>query len=292
MFYLGQTNLKMMRYILAFVLFVGCLGAGFSQGEVTGVVTYDVVYLTGGGILRGEIKALDEQTGGISFVDVNGRHYFLVAGDYEYFVEDKVFDVKKKGPKVIHPRKSGEIMKSIGFVANDLERNHSLNSDGTYHNAPTGYPDWGLGVEMSVGKFDEEESYLGGFVGFGLIGDSDVYLSVGGEYQFGFSKPDANHGGYIPIQLYYNLNQFDMEYDVIDISMGWQWENVEITHQSLGFAIGYGTRFFRADKKSVVLELMMFNHMQLSEKFEHTLDSDPQSDFELFGGKFIVGLEF
>ena len=281
-----------MRYFLAFALFVSCFTFGWAQGEVANVVTYDVVYLTEGGILKGEIKALDEQTGGISFVDVNGKHYFLVAGDYDYFVEDKVFNLKNKRPKEIHPRKSGEMIKSIGFVSTYLERNHSFTSDDTYHNAPYGYSDLNLGVELSMGKVEEDESYLGSFVGFGLIGESDVYLSVGMEYQYGFSKPDANRGGYIPIQVYYNLNQFDMDYEIIDISMGWSWENVQITHQSLGVSIGYGTRFFRADKKSVALEFQMFRHMMLNERYDHDLDTDPESDFDLFGGKLLVGLEF
>lgn len=281
-----------MRYFLILVLSFSCFAGGFAQGEVASVVTYDVIYLTEGGILKGEIKALDEQTGGISFVDVNGKHYFLVAGDYEYFIEDKVFDVKNKGPKVIHPRKSGEIVKSIGFVAYDLERNHEFNADQTYYNAPYGYPDIGMGVELSVGKVEEDESYLGGFMGFSLITGSDINLSAGVEYQYAFSKPETNRGGYVPIQVYYNLNQFDMQYETIDMSLMWTSENVQITHQSLGLSIGYGMRFFRADMKSIVAEFQMFRHMKLSQTFEHALDVDPNSDFDLFGGKLMVGFEF
>lgn len=101
---------KMKRYqLFVLALFSLLISTSVLSQDSTRYEVYDVVYLTDGRVLKGQILSYDSQLGGISFRDSYNRVYNFSREEYKYFLEKQNFPVNNKKSKALRERKSDGI---------------------------------------------------------------------------------------------------------------------------------------------------------------------------------------
>jgi hypothetical protein len=291
--------MRILKFWMATLFLFATISSGFAQDDELEYVEYDVVYLKKGGGIKGEILAFDEKNGGIVFKDKDGRKYFIAQEEYDYFEENRRFPVKKKKSKQIHQRKKDAFEIGVGATLASLGRQHNVEDDETYIGRSETYPDQIIAFRVLAGKRFKNLSYAGLWGEIGLMQESNTSFSFGGRYSLLYNnKKETNLGLYIPLEVYYNYNSFDLDYSVKDTTFsdgGWSYpsyEKIKVSQNAVGLSVGHGFSFHISEQRSFALELMLFKHFIVSQNFEHNLPTDPKSDFNNSGIRFIISYNF
>lgn len=272
-------------------LFLGAIHASAQDDETE---TYDVIYLKKGGMLKGEILVFEEKDGDITFRDTEGRTYSLSREEYNYFIEDKVFTPrrKKREDREVKPRKESEMEISLGFSTPFLNQSVNLEMTDYYLDYPFSYFYIPLSFKAGLGKYLNRQNYIGVNAELGFAGETRQYIDIGVKYAYQYDAHKSNVAFYIPIEGAFNSTGITSRLTVNDtvfIDGGWTWPDdkyVDINYQSFRLGIGQGVSFILNNKKSIAMELSLFNHFILSEKFLELEGEAPVMNSRFNGLKF------
>ncbi|MGB0850140.1 MAG: hypothetical protein ACPGTP_02740 [Bacteroidia bacterium] len=239
--------------VLGFVFFYT---SGLAQSDSANATTYDIVYLTKGGAVKGQILSFNEKEGSMVFKDLNNRTYSFSRKEYDYFVENQVLTEKKI--KNIRARKDEGYEVSLGFCLETFSgpeyQYTSQNSGGTtqYYLLP-------ISLKVGVGKYIEKQHFVGATASLGMLTEAKLYNNAGMRYAYIFTSDKRNAILYLPFEAKYfrmATNQSD-SYSVNNVT---EEKSFDLLVQSVGLSAGTGVSFIRADKKSISIEAKFTKH--------------------------------
>ena len=241
----------------------------FAQQDSTKYEIYDVIHLTDGSVLRGNILAYDSQLGSISFRDLKGRVYNFSREEYKYFLEKQAFPIKKdKSKKPLRARNTQGIRYNLGTDLNsyhvweyesdaDLSRNYRL-SGGT------------VSVTGTVGKNFSNKHYLGLSAAVGAL-SHPKYYNLGARYNYIYDNQERNVAFYIPVEVKYQqmiLEATELPYTEItpnSSSSGYYFP--KSLFSSVFLSVGHGFGFVLKNGGTFNIELAYQHHFVANQKF-------------------------
>lgn len=269
--------------------------SGQAQTDTTDYQVYDIIYLTKGGSMKGEILSFDEETGGLVFKDIYGRKYSLGREEYEYFVEDKAFPVRRKSDKPLKARKQDGLSFHVGLSTGILNIPINFDEDDYYFNAPDALSETPILLKIGGGKQLNRESFFGATVEVGLSTYSESFFNAGARYTYQYDAANGNVGFYVPFELKFQTMKFETVYTVADTvywSEGFSvWSKdheVDVQLTSVNLSLGHGFAFMLPNEKSLSLEVALVKHFVLSQEFSNTYFIDPQATYDVIGGRFAL----
>ncbi|MES2557563.1 MAG: hypothetical protein V4604_15515 [Bacteroidota bacterium] len=283
-----------------FFLVLFCIPTvSYAQENSESVITYDLVYLKNGKILKGEILVFEEKDGDITFKDSSGRKYSITREEYDYFVEDKRYFVNKKDTLSIKPRKTTEFEISLGFNGTAATIKESVKEDDAFleKNLSSGFTYIPICFQFGVGKFINRQNFVGVSGDFGVLGGPKNYLNFGLRYMYQYDAYKRNVSFYVPVELQFSSIRFDNQYtqkDSVTFDGGLTYYPTsndvltDVSINSISFSAGQGFSFMLNNKKSISLELKLFKSFILSHKFIDLEADKPKSDFKLNGFKLAL----
>ena len=248
-----MPSLFQKSFLVCFIVIISFL-SGQAQTDSSEYKTYDLIYLKKGGVLKGEILSFDEEFGGIVFKDQNGRKYSLAREEYDYFIEDKAFPVKKR--RAVLPRKEKGLEISIGFSGSYSFYQQEFTPDSYYLNAQDAIYDLSFGLKLGVGTFLNDKNYIGLTTDVPFIKESRSFFSLGFRYMYRQDSKKKNAVFYVPIELKYNALSYNLDYATSDTTFfdnGYQWptdKTVEWSFNSISLNVGPGVSFILDNKKT------------------------------------------
>lgn len=271
-----------------------------SVAQVDSTQTYDLVYLTKGGVLKGEILSFDEVSGSMVFKDVVGRKYSLAREDYKYYVENYVFPVKRKKKKFeLRDRKENETEFSIGLNFQFLNYTNDFSPDDYYINSNDAVGDIPLSLRLSYGKYHERRHFYGVNAEIGLLSYQKNRLGVGLRYSYQYDNYRSNTAYYLPVEINYFRSNFTDEYSVNDTLFdgngGFTYPvilPVETYLSGFNLQIGQGIEFIGKDKRSIALEITLLKQFVSFHRFESKHSWQPDSYYSAVGGRFSLLYNF
>lgn len=278
---------------LSIALLLGCLSA-FAQTDSLKTEIHDVLALEKGGLIRGEILSFDAIGGGIVFEDLNGKIYSLAREEYQYFKEDQVFEIKQKGPKVLHPRKESGWEIQLGISAAYLAMVHDFTADVYYLNGVESLADLPVALKVAAGTYLNPSNYLGFTAEFALATETAPNYQAGLRYKHFYDAGTTNLGLYIPVELTYqhlNITSNFAVNDTVFTGGGFTFpddQDLTTTVNAASISLGQGFAFMLANEKSVAIELTLLAHLQLSQEFQDLDRESPMSQFGTRGVKLSV----
>jgi hypothetical protein len=288
-----MQKIKLLVLVFFTVLFSNIV---FSQ-DSTRYEVYDLIYLTDGRVLKGQILSYDSQLGGISFRDVHNRVYNLSRADYKYFLEKQNFPFKEKKSKPLRERKRDGIRYSLGLNNTFLYGLEKIQGD-----ALSGRKDtrgFAIGVQGTAGKYLTQSHFLGASGEIGVLASNPRFYSAGVHYKYEYDLKQSNVASYIPIELRYQnmiLENSGVAYVIetpSSYSSGYYYPKTEFS--TIFFSIGHGFGFILKQGGSFNIELSYQRHLTLSQKFydlkpEDAVGYDPK--FQVNGFRLGFSLSF
>lgn len=282
-------------------LIVCCFSVtSFSQENSESIITYDLVYLKNGQVLKGEILLFEEKDGDITFRDTSGKRYSITREEYDYFVEDKRYFVNKKDTLSIKPRKTTEFEISLGFNVTAAMVKETIKEDNAFHgnNLSGGYAYTPICFQFGVGKYINRQNFIGVSGDFAILSGLENYLSFGLRYVYQYDSYKRNVSFYVPLELQYSnittVNTYSPK-DSISFDGGITYYEktvddvmTDVSINSINFCVGQGFSFMLNNKKSISLELKLFKSFVLSHKFIDLEGNKPKSDFKINGLKLAL----
>lgn len=299
MLFLAELNSQPMKLFVRFSLillaFFTFQGTAIAQSDTT--VTYDVVYLTKGGMLKGEILSFNEETGLMVFKDTKGVKYSLNQTEYKSFVENKVF-VEKRGPKVIKERKEDEFEVSGGFRVSFLSMNDQFTPDDYYLSSGGGVSDLPMSIYVGVGKYFTRRHFAGVSGELALSSYGSKYFSAGLRYSYQYDAQKRNVALYIPVELQYFNSRYDQWYEVNDTVVEQQGggtvtyfparEDLVYDLRAVSLSFGQGLSFIMENKHSISLELSFVKFFMFEPKYIGLEKAAPKSSLNGNGLRFSL----
>lgn len=280
-------------FLLSILLLLGCLSA-FAQTDSIKTEIHDVLALEKGGLIKGEVLSFDAIGGGIVFKDLNGKIYSLAREEYQYFKEDQAFEIKQKGPKVLHPRKNSGWEIHIGTSVAFLAMVHDFEADPYYLNGVQSLADLPVSLKVGAGKYLNPTNYLGFTAEFALVTETAPNYQLGLRYKYFYDTGKNNVGLYLPVEVTYQHLDITSNFSVNDtvfINGGFRFpDNRDLTTSvnAASISFGHGFAFMLANKKSVAIELNLLAHLLLSQQFQDLDRDSPMSQFGTRGVKLAV----
>jgi len=247
---------------------------------------YDVVYLTDGSVLKGQILSYDSQLGGISFRDSYNRVYNFSRQEYKYFLEKQNFPVKNEKSKALRERKNDGIRYSLGLNNTYLYGLEKPEGDELSSRRDT--RGFAIGLYGSIGKYFTRSHFVGASGELGVLTSHPRFYNLGLRYNYEYDLKQSNLAKYIPVELKYQnmiLENSGIEYVEItpnSYSSGYYYPKTEFS--SLVFSIGHGFGFILKQGGSFNIELSYQRHFTMSQKF---YDLKPE-DADGYDPKFQV----
>lgn len=278
---------------LTIALVLGSISA-IAQTDSLKTEIHDVLALEKGGLIKGEVLSFDAIGGGIVFKDLNGKIYSLAREEYQYFKEDQVFEVKQKGPKVLHPRKESGWEIQVGVSAAFLDMVHDFEADDYYLNGVQSTAYLPVSFKVGAGKFLNRSNFLGVTAEFALATETTPNYQAGLRYKYLYDAGTSNVGLYIPVELTYQQLDITSNFSVNDTAFssgGFSFpDNQDLTTSvnAASISIGHGFAFMMADKRSFSIELTLLAHLLLSQQYQDLDREPPVSEFGTRGVKLAV----
>jgi hypothetical protein len=271
---------------LVFALFLMLTSNGVFAQDTTRYEVYDVIHLTDGRLLKGQILAYDAQLGGISFRDNFGRVYNFSRAEYKYFLEKQNFPIKNKKQKALRERKSTGIRYALGLNTNyyyGLEKIgiDDLNSRRETRGAV-------IGVYGTVGKYFTRNHFLSAIAEVGVVTSYPRFYNFGVRYNYEYDLKQTNISKYIPIELKYQnmiLENSGIPYTEITPNSyieSYYYPKTEFSTVLL--SVGHGFGFILKQGGSFNIELAYQRHITLSQKFYDLKSQDAVG----YNPKFLV----
>ena len=257
----------------------------FSQ-DTSRFEVYDVIYLTDGRVLKGQILSYDSQLGGISFRDLQNRVYNLSREEYKYFLEKQNFPIKEKKSKALRERKRDGIRYTLGMNYTYLYGLEKIQEDALSSRLDT--RGFAIGIQGSAGKYLTLNHFIGASGEIGVLASNPKFYSAGINYKYEYDLKQSNVAKYIPIELKYQnmiLENAGVPYVVEtpnSYSSGYYYPKTEFS--TLYLSIGHGFGFILKQGGSFNIELSYQRHLTLSQKF---YDLKPE-DADGYDPKFQV----
>ncbi|MDP5168871.1 MAG: hypothetical protein NWR72_01395 [Bacteroidia bacterium] len=283
----------MIKSIVCSLLFL-LLNFSLQAQDSTKTEVHDVLCLEKGGLIKGEILSFDKIGGGIVFKDLNGKVYSLAREEYQYFIEDKIFVAKEKGPKVLHPRKESEWEVHLGMSAAYLNLSHDFTVDDYYLNGVTSQANIPLCFKAGAGKYLNSSNYLGLTAEFAFASENTRYYQAGLRYKHQYDGGKSNVGLYVPVELCYQHQDIKSNFGVNDTLFTGQgfefptYKDLSTSVHAVSLSAGHGFAFMLANNKSVSVELMALSHLFLSQSWINLEGKAPVSRFRTSGVKMAV----
>lgn len=237
--------------------------AAIGQKEKEEAKTEDVIYLKGGGVLRGEILIFQESDGDITFKDREGRKYSLTREEYDYFIENEPYKKRAKDLRVVNPRKENELEYTFGlslpFGTIDGQYDDSYNVQ--YGDYWAVHPS--VNLRAGIGKYLNRRNFVGFRLDYALLGDGiQTLISPAIRYKYQFDGYKRNTAWYILLELQHNYMKGEFrairpdEYytNIYEVDL------VSQKHQNFGVSFGQGIAFILANKSSVGFEFSVFKN--------------------------------
>ncbi len=296
-----MNHFKPTSFTLILLLFISCYFSAttFAQENPENVITYDLVYLKNGQVLKGEILVFEEKDGDITFKDSFGRKYSITREEYDYFVEDKRYFVNKKDTLSIKPRKTNEFEISLGFNLTVAMVNETIKEDNAFHGQNAGgFAYIPTCFQFGLGKYINRQNFIGLSGDFGLIGGVNNYFSFGLRYMYQYDSYKRNVSFYVPLELQFNNINYTSYYypkDSVSYDGGLTYYQLTVDNissgvsiNSINFNVGQGFSFMLNNKKSISLELKLFKSFILSNKFIDLEGNKPKSNYKINGIKLAL----
>lgn len=285
--------LKSIVLMMSFALISTC----YAQNDST--TSYDLVYLTKGGVLKGEILSFDEVSGSMVFKDVVGRKYSLAREDYKYYVENYVFPVRRKKKFELRDRKENETEFSAGLSFHYLNYVNDFRSDEHYISGNDAVGDIPLSLKLSYGKYHSRRHYYGVNVDMGLLSYHKNRLGLGVRYAYHYDGYKSNTAYYLPVELNYFRSRFSDDYSVNDTLFdgngGYEYprvSSVETYLSGFNFQLGQGIAFIGKEKRSIALEIALIKQLVSFQRFDSEHSWDPNTAYSAVGGRFSLLYNF
>lgn len=279
---------------LTIALMLGSFSA-FAQSDSVKTEIHDVLALEKGGLIKGEVLSFDAIGGGIVFKDLNGKIYSLAREEYQYFKEDQIFEVKQKGPKVLHPRKESGWEIQIGVSAAFLAMVHDFDADAYYLNGVQSAADLPVSIKVGAGKYLNRSNYIGLTAEFGLATETAPNYQAGLRYKYFYDAGTNNVGLYIPVELTYQRLDITSNFSVNDTVFSNNGDftfpdNRDLTTSvnAASISLGHGFAFMMPNKRSLSIELTLLAHLLLSQQYQDLDREPPVSQFGTRGVKLAV----
>ncbi len=262
--------------------------SGFAQSDSSNVTTYDIVYLTKGGAVKGQILSFNEKEGSMVFKDLNNRTYAFSRKEYDYFLENQVLTEKKI--KNIRARKEEGLEVSLGFSMESFNgpdyRYASQNSETTsqYYLLP-------ISLKVGVGKYIEKQHFVGATAALGMLTEAKLYTNTGLRYAYTFTSNKRNAILYLPIEAkYYRISTTQSDnYFIDDMTLD---RGFDLLVQSVGLSAGTGVSFIRSNKKSISVEAKFTKHFSSELEISNVTDGLTVSSGEMRLGSGSITLAY
>jgi hypothetical protein len=288
-----------MKHSLLFVLlsFLLSFSSSAISQDTTEYITYDVIHLVDGRILKGTILSFDEEGGGIVFKDTNGRTYSFSRKQYEFFEEDQLFPIKRKKENIeIKPRKENEWEISLGFSAAYLNIQHDFTPDERYVNGVNSLADIPTCFKIGAGKYFNRQHFIGATGEFALFSQNAKYFNFGARYLYQYDGQKRNVAFYVPIELQFNNMEIESRFQTNDTTffddgMGYSYpadKDITTSIQSVAFSAGHGFSFIMNNTKSISIEAALVRHFVLSEQHKFLSEAPPKSSFSTTGFRLTL----
>jgi len=289
----------MKKFKTLFVAIVVLLfsNAVFAQ-DSTKFEVYDVVYLTDGTVLKGQILAYDSQGGGLSFRDTDNRVYNFSREQYKYFLEKQNFPVEnKKKSKALRARKEEGLRYSIGLNNTYFYGLEQLDLNALGKRRDTqGYA---ISVQGTVGKYFTRSHYFGACAEVGILNTAPRFYNFGVHYNYEYDLKKNNLARYIPIELKFQdmlLRNSGIPYVETTPNSSWSGYYYPKTElKTLVFSVGHGFGFILKQGGSFNIDLSYQRHITLSQTFYGLKPADAvgyDPKFQVNGFKLGFSLSF
>lgn len=257
-------------------------------------VIYDVIYLEGGRVLKGEIMSFDEASGTIVFKDEEERTYSIGKDEYKYFKENQSFSLTKKKDRILRERKNGDFSFQVGlglgmFVSRKyLENNDYLINNGVYDDY-----DYPLTLKAAGGMFLNEKNFIGLTAEYAAIAYSDIFWSGGVRYLYYYDAQKSNLGLYLPVELQLttlsaSINNVGVDDTIYNSNGSSSWPayiDIPFDLQSITLSLGQGFSAILANKKYLSLEFAFLTQFGLKEEYDSEVLLVPDKRFNGYGLK-------
>jgi hypothetical protein len=249
-------------------------------------------------IKRGEILNYDESTGVLTFKDVNGRMYSLNSDQYEYFEYDREYKARRKKRTTLYDRKESGFQISAGLSAGLMTVLLDLTPDENYVNSATSGNYVPVCVKVIAGWHLNKKNAFGLTSEVSFLNSTSTHVNIGARFQHIYN-PTKNNAFFLPIELKYSNAQAKHQYfssDTTYINNGnWIYPTSVLTKTTLNsfeISAGQGISFALKNKRSLSVELLLLKQFILSKRFENTLNISPQTDFNIYGAKLSIFMNF
>lgn len=292
----------MKLYVLLALLFFGLFSVS-AQKDSTQTFP-DIVCLTTGGVIRGEVLSFDPITGALVFKDYLGRTRFLAKEDYKYFKEDEPYKVKRKDRPIdstqFVSRKTvgynlraglSAVYSPFTFQANETENFESLDYSVPY--TP-------INLLLQAGYQQNQNIFLLQ-TEIQLNKEPTTYFQAGIRYERILTKGKRNQDWYIPFEFSFSKYAFPIEMAQKDTlytnqdSTSWEYPTRSYIEQKLGglnLGVGIGTCFYFANQSSIRLEINLMKYMILTSSYSNTEVVFPKVEISTFPVRFMLSYEF
>lgn len=240
----------------------------FAQ-DTTQYEVYDVIYLTDGRVLKGQILSYDSQLGGISFRDVHGRVYNFSREEYKYFLEKQNFPISNKKQKALRERKSDGIRFNLGLNFNYFYGLEKIEDDALSKRINTqGYA---ICLSGTIGKYFTRNHFVGATTEIGIKASYPRFYNVGIRYNYEYDRKQNNLAMYIPVELKYQ--HMILQNSGISYSETTEWGSSSGNYypktdfSTILLSVGHGFGFILKRGGSFNIELAYQRHITLSQKF-------------------------
>ena len=248
--------------------FVCCYAQQDSASSV-----YDVVYLTKGGVLQGQILSFDEEGGGLVFKDVAGRIYSLSREEYKYFKKDLVYKQKAEKAFVLRTRQDSGWAISGGLAWSYHHIVHDFAPSDYYLNGIESTAFLPLSLKVSALKYLQQNQKVGATVEWGIWSEASPSFQVGMRYEYHYDASRRNIGWYFPVELTFSHLNFQSDYGINDTLFDGQggytypsYASLEIARNDLNFSVGQGMAFYQKNQSVGLVEAYIRPHYQLSQR--------------------------
>jgi hypothetical protein len=288
----------MKEFKTLFLTFVILLfsNAVFAQ-DSTRYEVFDVVYLTDGTVLRGQILAYDSQGGGISFRDTQNRVYNFSREQYKYFREKQSFPINTKKNKALRARKTGGLSYNIGLNNTYLYGLEKLDLNALGKRRST--EGFAIGVQGTIGKYFTRSHYFGACAEVGVLTTDPRFYNFGLHYNYEYDLKATNLARYIPVQLkFQNMILQNSGIPYVETTPNSSWSGYyypKTEFKTLVFSVGHGFGFILKQGGSFNIDLSYQRHITLSQTFYGLKPADAvgyDPKFQVNGFKLGLSLSF
>ncbi|MFA7272638.1 MAG: hypothetical protein WC044_02155 [Crocinitomicaceae bacterium] len=248
--------------------------------------------------LKGKILNHDQSTGLLTFQGRDGKMYSFTSTQYEYFKYDKEFTTKIKKQKVLNPRKDAGIGFHVGLSGGILNIPTGFQQDENYVGGTTGGGDLPVCIKIGANKYLNKNSSAGLTAEYSLMGSNYTYFNIGARFQYLYN-PNKNSTFYFPAELkfsHYQADYYVYQYnDTTYTDNGKTWPtdfNAEVTLNAVELNMGQGVSFALKNKRSLSLEFMLLKQFILSQNLKIPVSVAPKTDFNLYGAKLSLFMNF